>query len=50
MESLKSKVTVTALSSRLFIWALSVVGNLVIPDHDAGKNRPGDKTASSGTS
>jgi hypothetical protein len=37
MESLRSKVVVTALYSRLFVYALSVVANLIIPDHDAGK-------------
>jgi len=37
MDPLRSKLGWSALYSRLFIWALSVVANLVIPDHDAGK-------------
>ena len=36
MDSLRSKIVVTAVGSRLAILGVSVLANLVIPDHDAG--------------
>jgi len=39
MDPLRSKVALTAFYSRLLIWLLSIVANLLIPDHDAGKIR-----------
>ena len=36
MDLLATKVAWTAVASRLIVWAISVVANILIPDHDPG--------------